>query len=122
MRVADIQTLFNTGKMLRLGDFELEVKKLGTDDAPLLMEFQALPKDEDGSPMPSPKLGELIKRLTAATLRRSIEDASDTDNLELPMDDTMRLFEAVMEVNKKTFGETDEQKAAFIERIKASQK
>ncbi len=121
MKVEDIPKLFETGKKIDLGKgIVLDIKKWGTDEAPVLMAFDNLPKDDKGSPVIGIEFGEFIKSVITVTLRRGIEDATDADNLEVPLGAAMKIFEAAMEANKDAFG-TDEETAEFMKKVKEKQ-
>ncbi len=108
------------GETIKLGEFELHVKKLGTDDLPVVAEYMDLVQEEKGQF--TPKIAELVKKIVSLTLRRSVEDATDKSNLELPLEHTMALFEAIMKVNKKAFeGANKEDESKIIEQIKKRQ-
>lgn len=122
MKVQDIDKLFETGKVVDLGrDVKIEVKKWGTDEVPILMEFESLPKDEKGNPKVGKDFGEFVKKVITVTLRRSIDDATDEDNLEVPLDSAMKIFEAAMEVNKDMFEVSDDNKKEFLDNVRRSQ-
>lgn len=122
MKVQDIDKLFETGKVVDLGrDVKIEVKKWGTDEVPILMEFESLPKDEKGNPKVGKDFGEFVKKVITVTLRRSIDDATDEDNLEVPLDSAMKIFEAAMEVNKDMFEVSDDDKKEFLDNVRRSQ-
>ncbi len=119
MKIEEMNRLFD-GKTIKLGDFELNVKKLGTDDLPTIAEYMDLLQTEQGKF--TPKTAELVKKIISLTLRRSIEDATDESKLEIPVEYAMPLFEAIMEVNKKTFeGVSDEDKERILSEIKKKQ-
>ena len=121
MRVEDIPKLFETGKKIDLGKgIVLDIKKWGTDEAPILMNFGSLPKDEKGNLTVGKEFGEFMKQVITITLRRGITDATDADELEVPLDAAMKIFEAAMEVNKEAFG-TEEDTSEFLEKIKKRQ-
>lgn len=118
MKVNDLPKLFS-GKKVKLGDFELEVKKLGTDDLPLLAKIvNAMEGNENEF---TPEFAELLSQLTTKVLRNSIEDATDTDNLQLPIEHAMTVLEAVMDINKSAFDVKDEHKQKFLERMREKQ-
>ncbi len=121
MRIEDIPKLFETGKKIDLGKgIVLDIKKWGTDEAPILMNFGSLPKDEKGNLTVGKEFGEFMKQVITITLRRGITDATDADELEVPLDAAMKIFETAMEVNKEAFG-TDEGTTDFLKDIKAKQ-
>ena len=93
MKVEDIDKLFE-GKKIKLGEFELNVKKLGTDDLPVVAEYISLTEIAEGKL--TPEVAAVIRDIVALTLRRSIDDATDESKLELPVEYTFPLFEAIM--------------------------
>ena len=118
MKVEDLNRLFE-GKKIKLGEFELNVKKLGTDDLPVVAEYMDIVQEEKGKF--TPRVAELIRKIVVLTLRRSVEDATDESKLELPVEYTMPLFDAIMEVNKKAFGEATKDDKKILEDIKNRQ-
>lgn len=127
MRVSDINELYKSGVKRKFissdgKEFEIEIHKLGTDEIPLLFEMQNLPLDEKGVIIPSEKFGDIMKKLVAITLRRSLEDATDETNLEFPLEYAMDLFEGIMEANKKCFEmKLPDEKLEFLKKIKEKQ-
>jgi len=131
MKVEDINELYKSSVKRKLiassgKEFELEIHKLGTDELPLLAELDMSKlkdlKDDKNQPIPKEFL-DLIKKLVTVTLRRSLEDATDKDNLELPLEYLFDVFDGILEANAKAFKDkVSEEDKEIIDKIKSRQK
>ena len=119
MRTEDLKRLFK-GKTIKLGESDFEVRRFGVDQMPLLMEYQGevskLEKDKEGNPIPTKRLGDLTKEMIQVALRNGIEDATDSDKLDVPIDYAMKIFTAISDVHSELLGDTDKQ--ALLDRLK----
>jgi len=124
MKVSNIKELYKSGVFCVLENknkgikFEIEIHKFGTDELPLLGKYSKLAKENKENAEFNPEMAEMIKKLVALTLRRSLEDATDEDDLSLPLENAMEVFDKILEANNALFENDDKE---FLDRIKQRQ-
>jgi len=120
MKVSELQTLFKSGVTRKLGDFTVEIPKLGTDELPLMGEMMELDTDENGVPKQGIEFMKVMKKITVVVLRKVVEDAKDDTELNLPIDYLEEFYSGIMEANKNAFEMSglSKDKEALLKKLK----
>ena len=110
--MSELSKLVGKGKIVKIGEVELNIKPLTVNSLPLLMELSNV----DDKKRQAEAMIETVK----ATLIDSVPDATEEEIDKISVEHLTKIMEAIMSVNK--IEEMDDQKKEFLERIKNEQR
>lgn len=127
MKQSDLKRLFKSNKVVKLGEngeFELTLHKLGLDDMEIVAEFESVMErqkaksiqDPDDTSI-DPEVVPLIRKLTRAILRKSLEDATDENNLDVPWGDAVKIFNGYIEMQSEDIDMPESTRLELIKRL-----